>query len=123
MEQEPLRVSPTRYRSFKKHLITIVNISLSAFYFGYMLLYLTIVDFATVVCAYDIEMDEDTALGVLTFCLPAGGLFGALSSSYFIRKLSSRYGPHYPGSHCSTSTTLPSCWESSSILPISRYSC
>jgi hypothetical protein len=90
MEQEPLKVSPRRYRSFAKVLMAIVNISLSAFYFGYTILYLSVIDFGTVIKIYGIEMEPSTAEGILTFCVPLGGLFGALSSSYFIRNLSRR---------------------------------
>lgn len=72
-------------------LLLIVNISLSSFYFGYIIIYLNVIDFDTVIKIFSIDMEKAQAEGFLTFCVPLGGLFGSLLSSYFIKNISRRY--------------------------------
>lgn len=67
-----------------------INISLSSLYFGYTIIYLNVIDFATVMDIFGITMERSQAQGFLTFCVPLGGLFGSLLSSYFLKNVSRR---------------------------------
>ena len=49
MEEAPLREPSIRHLPLLRLLPPICNISLSAFYFGYMLIYLNIIDFNTAI--------------------------------------------------------------------------
>lgn len=53
--------------------------------------YISSIDFGTIINVYGITMAKDVAQGILVACIPVGGGFGALLSSYFIKKLSRRY--------------------------------
>jgi hypothetical protein len=85
-----LRIARSRYKSFWKVLLIIVVISLSSFYFGYTIIYLSVIDFYTVIDIFSIDMERKNAEGLLTFCVPLGGLIGAWASSYFINNISRR---------------------------------
>ena len=71
-------------------MLIITNICLSSFYFGYTIIYLSVIDFKVIMKIYGIEMGKGDAEGLLTFCVPLGGCLGALASSYFIKKVSRR---------------------------------
>jgi hypothetical protein len=71
-------------------LAVIINVCLSAFYFGYMIIYLSVIDFDAIRKVFSIDMDPAVAEGLLTFCVPLGGLFGSYFSSFFISRLSRR---------------------------------
>jgi hypothetical protein len=64
---------------------------LSAFYFGYIIAYMSAVDFGTVMEKYSITMKKDVVQGLLVACIPIGGGIGALASGAFINRLSRRY--------------------------------
>lgn len=68
-----------------------MTISLSAFYFGYIIAYMSAVDFGTVMEKYSITMKKDVVQGLLVACIPIGGGIGALASGAFINRLSRRY--------------------------------
>lgn len=67
-----------------------LNISLSFFYFGYVIVYLGSIDVAVLKRIYSIDLSESTASGILNGVIPIGALFGALSSSFFIARFSRR---------------------------------
>jgi len=71
-------------------MLLIANVSLSSFYFGYTIIYLSVIDFTVVMDIYAIDISKSDAEGLLTFCVPLGGCLGALASSYFINKVSRR---------------------------------
>lgn len=56
-----------------------------------MIIYLSVIDFAAIMQVFNINMDPALAEGLLTFCVPLGGLFGSYFSSFFITRLSRRY--------------------------------
>lgn len=66
-------------------------ISLSAFYFGYTIAYISSIDFGTVINVYSITLNREVAQGFLNACIPIGGGIGALLSKIFLAKLSRRY--------------------------------
>lgn len=72
-------------------MLIVINTSLSSFYFGYSLIYLSVIDFGVVMKQYKIDMNRPDAEGILTFCVPLGGILGAFCSSYFIHKATRRY--------------------------------
>lgn len=111
LEVEPLRVSTTKYRSFFRILLVISNVSLSSFYFGYTIIYLSVLDFNLVIRIFDINISRSLAEGLITSCVPIGGLIGAYFSSYFIKHLSRRYLDLHQDRLSSTSTTLRSSLE------------
>ena len=78
-----------------------LNITLSAFYFGYSIAYFGQLDVATMLRILDYDgIDASTAKGILNGCIPVGGLVGALCSSVLIRKLSRKYPFAYLGTAC-----------------------
>lgn len=89
-EEKPINIVHQRYQSFPKVLLLMINISLSSLYFGYTIIYLNVIDFATVMDIFGITMEKSQAQGFLTFCVPLGGLFGSLLSSYFLKNVSRR---------------------------------
>ena len=60
-------------------------------YFAYTLIYLSAVDFKVIANNYSIDFDIDLAQGIFQGILPIGGSMGAVSSTFFISKLSRRY--------------------------------
>jgi len=70
--------------------LIIANFSLSSFYFGYIIMYMSIIDFETITQVFGITMNKANAQGILTFFVPLGGLIGSFLSSYFINNISRR---------------------------------
>lgn len=68
----------------------IFTLCLSDFYFGYMLVYLSAVDFNIVVEKFHIDFDPSVAQGVFQGIMPIGGAVGAISSAYFLGLFSRR---------------------------------
>ena len=87
----PLVGNKQTYRSKLKISLVVLNITLSAFYFGYSIAYFGQLDIATMLNILDFDIDPSTAKGILNGCIPVGGLVGALCSSILIRKLSRKY--------------------------------
>jgi hypothetical protein len=52
-------------------------------------------DINTIIKIFNIDLDETTAKGILNGCIPVGALFGALGSSFLLKRLSRRYKTHY----------------------------
>ena len=71
-------------------MLIVINLSLSNFYFGYCLVYISTVDFNTVMKTFEVTMPTETARGVLTGCIPFGALFGALLGKKLIHVFSRR---------------------------------
>jgi len=61
LEEEPLKIKPKRYKSFRYILAVIINVCLSAFYFGYMIIYLSVIDFNAIMQVFSINMDPAVA--------------------------------------------------------------
>ena len=79
--------SPRRYKSKRQLLFLSWSFALSSFYYGYILIYLGSIPIATVITAYNIQLTEGQAKGLLNGCIPVGAILGA----YFIRPLMKRY--------------------------------
>jgi hypothetical protein len=79
-----------RYRSLPRTICMIANISLSSFYFGYTMIYLTLIDLYTLIDHYSITIDHSVAQGILNACIPAGALIGALISRFVLQSFSRR---------------------------------
>lgn len=88
-------------------MLLVINFSLSSFYFGYTIIYVNVVSFSTIMDVFNVTMEKSKAEGLLTFCVPLGGLFGAFLSSEFISKISRRYIIKYKEILYFISTTLP----------------
>lgn len=72
-------------------MLIVINLSLSNFYFGYCLVYISTVDFHTVIKVWGVDMPIETARGILTGCIPFGALFGALLGKKLIHVFSRRH--------------------------------
>lgn len=85
--------------NLKKHKSTLlifcvcINASLSAFYAGYSLVYIsTFENFETIINIYDIRIGtQDVTESIITGCVPVGAMIGALISSILLKKFSRRY--------------------------------
>jgi hypothetical protein len=66
------------------------NIAISLFHFGYYLIYITQIPTDTLKEIYSIDLENGLTEGILNGCVPLGGLFGALGSSFFLEKYSRR---------------------------------
>ena len=86
---EPPQKEP-RYESYWKVMLIVVNLSLSNFYFGYVLVYISTVEFQDVMTTFKVTMPLETARGILTGCIPFGALFGALLGTKLIHVFSRR---------------------------------
>jgi len=84
-----------------------MNIALSSFYFGYVIVYFGQLDIKSIKTIFNIDLDETTAKGILNGCIPVGALAGALGSSFLLKILSRRYTTNY----------LESAFYSSMLLP------
>lgn len=71
-------------------MLMVLNIALSSFYFGYSMVYFGQLDISAILDVLSFSMDPNVAKGLLNGCIPVGGLFGALSSSLLLSKLSRR---------------------------------
>ena len=71
-------------------MLIVINTSLSNFYFGYCLVYISTVDFAVVISVWDVPFPFETARGILTGCIPVGALIGALMGKKLIHLFSRR---------------------------------
>jgi hypothetical protein len=80
-----------RYKPIKEILMIIFNIALSSFYFGYSMVYLSSIDFATIYNLFNITINYQVAQGILVACIPIGGGLGAVSSSLLLSRFSRRY--------------------------------
>ena len=69
-------------------MLIVVNLSLSNFYFGYCLAYLSTVDFHLVTCVFKVNLSYETARGVITGCIPIGALLGALAGKKLLHMFS-----------------------------------
>ena len=72
-------------------MLQIMVVSMSSFYSGYMLVYLSAVDFLTVLSVYHVTLDRGLAQGMLHACIPIGGAIGAVVSGGFVGRFSRRY--------------------------------
>lgn len=86
-------------------MLVICNISLSSFYFGYTIIYLSVIDFQVVMNIFAIDLSRNFSEGLLTSCVPIGGLLGAYVSYYFIKSLSRKYLLSHSEPHSYMSTT------------------
>ena len=66
------------------------KLTLSGFYFGYCLVYLSTVPFDDVVEIYNITIDEDLAQGLMIGGVPIGGIIGSLLGLLVEKYLSPR---------------------------------
>lgn len=103
MEEGSALLKKQTYKSQMKISLIVLNISLSSFYFGYVIVYFGQLDIATIKDIFHIDLDETTAKGVLNGIIPVGALFGALGSSFLLKKLSRRYAMYYLESVCFSS--------------------
>lgn len=71
-------------------MLIVVNLSLSNFYFGYVLVYISTVEFEHVITTFKVTMPLETARGILTGCIPFGALLGALLGKKLIHVFSRR---------------------------------
>lgn len=71
-------------------MMIVLNLSLSNFYFGYCLVYISTVDFHLVMDVWNVPFDLEIGRGILTGCIPIGALFGALLGKKLIHVLSRR---------------------------------
>ncbi len=71
-------------------MLIVINLSLSNFYFGYCLVYISTVEFAVVIETFKVTMPTEMARGILTGCIPFGALFGALLGKKLIHVFSRR---------------------------------
>ena len=69
----------------------VFNIALSSFYFGYCIVYFGQLNIKKISQIFSINIDENTAKGVLNGCTPLGALVGALASFFLISMFSRRY--------------------------------
>lgn len=99
------------------------TIGLSSFYFGYTIIYLSVLDFGAVMRIFAIEMEEADAEGLLTFCVQLGGLFGSALSGCFIRRLSRMYRRFQAGTASSWSATRQWPWGLPVSSPTSKSTC
>lgn len=78
---------------FKKRLVSLLawSISLSLFHFGYFVVFMTKIPIPTLKLTYETSINDAVVLGILNGCIPLGGLFGSIFSSFFISKFSRRY--------------------------------
>jgi hypothetical protein len=72
-------------------MLQIMVVSISSFYFGYALVYLSAIDFLTVLSVYHVTLDRGLAQGMLFACIPIGGVVGAMMSGIFVNRFSRRY--------------------------------
>lgn len=77
--------------------MVVSTFSLSSFYFGYIIMYMSVIEFETIIAVFDIQMSKANAEGLLTFFVPLGGLIGSYLSSYFINNVSRRSSFSYSG--------------------------
>jgi len=80
----------TKIRDPYHSLFYTLTLCMSNIYFGYTLVYLSSVDFPVIVKVYSIDYDINLAQGIFQGITPIGGAVGAVSSTYFISKLSRR---------------------------------
>lgn len=85
-----------------------IIICISEIYFGYTLIYLSAIDFKVIAKNFNIDFDLYLAQGVFQGIIPIGGAVGAISSTFFVSKLSRRYILTYidKSSFCLTSLPL-----------------
>lgn len=112
-----------RYISLWRIVSIVANISLGSFYFGYTIIYLSVIDFDTIIIIFDIQISRNAALGMLTFCVPVGGLIGSFFSSYFIQHFSRRYNDINVVNLSSISTILLLPWASLFSFKILSFIC
>lgn len=86
----PLIEARVTYQSKLRISLIVWNIALSSFYFGYSIVYLGQINTNTLKDVFSIDLSNGTTEGLLNGCIPIGGLFGALSSSFFISRFSRR---------------------------------
>ena len=67
-----------------------ITICISEIYFGYTLIYLSAIDFPVIAQVFSIDFNVHFAQGLFQAIVPVGGAIGAISSTYFISKLSRR---------------------------------
>jgi hypothetical protein len=94
-----------KYKSYAKLLAICINVSLSAFWFGYSFVYMGTIganDLEITILkeynflAWELE-NKDIYRSIIQGVLPIGAIFGALISSHLIRRLSRRYIWLYSG--------------------------
>jgi hypothetical protein len=71
-------------------MLIVLNLSLSNFYFGYCLVYISTVDFTLVIDVWKVPFPLETARGILTGCIPIGALIGAILGKKLIHLFSRR---------------------------------
>jgi TRAP-type C4-dicarboxylate transport system permease small subunit len=69
----------------------IFTLCISEFYFGYTLIYLSAIDFNTIITEYSITMEPSVAEGIFQGIVPIGGAIGAFSSALILSRLSRKY--------------------------------
>jgi hypothetical protein len=89
-ESNRLLESKRTYKSKGKISLVVLNIALSSFYFGYCIVYFGQLKIEEIKRIFSIDIEDNTAKGVLNGCTPLGALVGALVSSFLIAKFSRR---------------------------------
>ncbi len=70
----------------------VLNLCMSAFYFGYTIQYLGTFDFEkTIMNVFDITMSPGIAKGLYNGCVPVGAGVGALTSFLLLKNFSRKY--------------------------------
>ena len=86
------------YKSKLQIQVMVLNLALSTFYFGYVVVYFGQLDTPTMLDILDYnDLNVNVANGLLNGCVPVGAPFGAFLSSLLLRKLSRRYLFNYVG--------------------------
>lgn len=88
MNKDEQLISHTKYKSFARILLMILNICMSPFYFGYTITYMGTFNFQMVANIYNITIFDSAAEGIYNGCVPIGGGIGALTSFLLLKYLS-----------------------------------
>ncbi len=67
-----------------------ITYTMGEIYFGYAIIYLSVIDFSTIVQIYSISMDPFIAEGLLVGCIPFGAIFGSFIAKTCISHFSRR---------------------------------
>ena len=94
----------SKVKSPKTSLCYAITLCMSSVYFGYMLVYLSAIDFPVIANIYSITYDLSFAQGLSQGVLPIGAAVGAMLSTLIISRLSRRYFNNNKGKSYSGST-------------------
>lgn len=88
----PPKEERVTYKSKIQIQLMVLNLALSTFYFGYVVVYFGQLDTPTMLDILDFHgLNVNIANGLLNGCVPVGAPFGAFLSSILLKQFSRRY--------------------------------